>query len=334
MAPETLRDECKVSFWTDVWSLACVALEILSGELPFKMNFKLEPNDLSSKFRQKITPLSHLAPDGFKQLFEEYDGFVSEESKSRDIYDRICKTFYELLQSCFSFEPKERPTIKTMKECVLKCLENLKSIRKSRFWHVRDKIKLNPSQEDLDRMIDRDADAQREKNRLDEANRERSRNMSKHNADMAKFSSRGNIGNSTTVHDKQTPRQGNRRDKVRTSSFKSGTIKFYNASREFGYITPDDGGKDVRFTKRCIGSEKVRTSSFKSGTIKFYNASREFGYITPDDGGKDVRFTKRCIGSEISLSKIRSSACVEFVEDRRSKPQNRFAFKIRMCDGS
>ena len=291
MAPETLRGECNVWFWTDVWSLACVALEILSGELPFKMNFKLEPNDLSSKFRQKITPLRHLAPKGSKQLFEEYDGFVSEESKSRDIYDTTCKILYELLQSCFSFEPKERPTIKTMKECVLKCLENLKSIRKSRFWHVRDKIKLNPSQEDLDRMIDRDADAQREKNRLDEANRERSRNMSKHYADMVKISSRGNVGNSTTVHDKQTPRQGNRRD-------------------------------------------KVRTSSFKSGTIKFYNASREFGYITPDDGGKDVRFTKRCIGSEISLSKIRSSACVEFVEDRRSKPQNRFAFKIRMFEGS
>lgn len=54
------------------------------------------------------------------------------------------------------------------------------------------------------------------------------------------------------VHEKQTPRK-----KARTSSCKpeTSTVKFYNVSREFGYITPDDGGKDIRFTKRCIASE-------------------------------------------------------------------------------
>ena len=282
-----MRDECNVSFWTDVWSLACVALEILSGELPFKMNFKLEPNDLSSKFRQKITPLSHLAPDGFKQLFEEYDGFVSEESKSRDIYDTTCKILYELLQSCFSFEPKERPTIKTMKECVLKCLENLKSIRKSRFWHVRDKIKLNPSQEDLNSMIDRDADAQREKNRLDEANRERSRNMSKHYADMVKISSRGNVGNSTIVQDRRTPRRGN----------------VQNRSQQ----------------------------SLKTGTILFYSMESGKGCINPDDGGSAVHFTTLSIMHGTHMSKLCYSARVQFLEDWKSQPTNRLAFKVRLC---
>ena len=35
MAPEIVRGERNVWFWTDVWSLACVALEILSGKAPF-----------------------------------------------------------------------------------------------------------------------------------------------------------------------------------------------------------------------------------------------------------------------------------------------------------
>ena len=158
MAPETVRGERNVWFWTDVWSLACVALEILSGKAPFyrkkRKHSSLLPQDLRTLFRQKITPLIHLAPKGAKQLFEEYDAFVQEGSTIHcEVYSSTCEKLFELLSLCFSFECEKRPSIRDLKKCVLDCHESLRIIRTSRFWHVRRVMKFKPSMEVLDQMI-------------------------------------------------------------------------------------------------------------------------------------------------------------------------------------
>ena len=80
MAPETVRGERNVWFWTDVWSLACVALEILSGKAPFYGRKSSLQEDLVFLYGNKETPLSHLAPKGSSQLFQEFDAFVPKDA--------------------------------------------------------------------------------------------------------------------------------------------------------------------------------------------------------------------------------------------------------------
>ena len=77
-------------------------------------------------------------------------------------YRDVCETMYNMLSDCFSFDPKKRPTVRDMKACVTKCLKSLKPIRKSRFWHVRKVITLNPTQDELNRTLDLDAEARRD----------------------------------------------------------------------------------------------------------------------------------------------------------------------------
>ena len=110
---------------------------------------------------------SSLAPEGSSQLFHEFDAFVPKDADdvNQKAYDGVCGTMYNMLSDCFSFDPKKRPTVREMKACVAKCLESLKPIRKSRFWHVRDVIKLNPSQDELNRTLDLDAEARNDEER-------------------------------------------------------------------------------------------------------------------------------------------------------------------------
>ena len=170
MAPEIVSGERNVWFWTDVWSLACVALEILSGKAPFHgrkgsgLTGSILPQDMPIFYENKETPLSHLAPKGSSQLFQEFDAFVPQDA-DRKAYIDVCQTLHKMLSECFSFDPKKRPSVKNMKVCVTKCLKSLKSIPKSRFWHVRKVITLNPTQDELNRTLDVDAEVRNDEER-------------------------------------------------------------------------------------------------------------------------------------------------------------------------
>ena len=145
-----------------MWSLACVALEILCGKAPFHgrkgsdRNGKIMQQDVDAWYADKDTPLQHLAPEGSSQLFHEFDAFVPKDADdvNQKAYDGVCGTMYNMLSDCFSFDPEKRPSVREMKVCVMECLESLKPIRKSRFWHVRKVITLNPTQDELNRTLD------------------------------------------------------------------------------------------------------------------------------------------------------------------------------------
>ena len=92
-----------------MWSLACVALEILSGKAPFYGRKSSLQEHLVFLYGNKETPLNHLAPKGSSQLFQEFDGFVPKDAsdENRKAYRDVCQTMYELLSDCFSFERNE-----------------------------------------------------------------------------------------------------------------------------------------------------------------------------------------------------------------------------------
>ena len=115
-------------------------------------------------YENKETPLNHLAPKGSSQLFQEFDRFVPIDTDD-ETYRDACQTLHKMLSECFSFDPKERPSVREMKTCVAKCLKSLKTIRKSRFWHVRDVITLNPTQDELNRTLDVDAEVRNDEER-------------------------------------------------------------------------------------------------------------------------------------------------------------------------
>ena len=104
---------------------------------------------------------------GSSQLFQEFGGFVPEGASDENgkAYDDVCETMHKMLSECFSFDPEKRPTVREMKACVSKCLESLKPIRKSRFWHVRKVITLNPTQDELNRTLDVDAEVRNDEER-------------------------------------------------------------------------------------------------------------------------------------------------------------------------
>ena len=113
-----------------------------------------------------------------------------------------------------------------------------------------------------------------------------------------------------------------------TTTMPTGTVKWFNATKGFGFIAPDDGATDVfvhisaleRSGLRTLGDgERVcfeprpgrdgRVSAedvsllaptddahqgapsaqeTDVGTVKWFNATKGYGFIEPEDGSKDV----------------------------------------------
>ena len=108
-------------------------------------------------------------------------------------------------------------------------------MRKSRFWHVRNVITLNPTQEELNSMLDLDAGARHNEERSESVQREFSTVLTSSNGDFLNHPT-----NSTAqAHDipprhqqirETKPRPAKRTSKAYTKrmSYKGGTVKFYD----------------------------------------------------------------------------------------------------------
>lgn len=108
------------------------------------------------------------------------------------------------------------------------------------------------------------------------------------------------------------------------------TVKWFNPTKGFGFVTPSDGGPDaflhisvvgqaglaslpegavidcyiakgkkgpqVEMIKEVVKMGNAPTSSeVVDGTVKFYNGEKGFGFVSPDNGGKDVFVGNRVI---------------------------------------
>jgi CspA family cold shock protein len=53
----------------------------------------------------------------------------------------------------------------------------------------------------------------------------------------------------------------------------NGTVKFFNTAKGFGFITPDEGGKDVF----------VHASALEAAGIRFLNEGDRVSFVLEDD---------------------------------------------------
>lgn len=109
------------------------------------------------------------------------------------------------------------------------------------------------------------------------------------------------------------------------------TVKWFNPTKGFGFVTPSDGGPDaflhisaveqagltnlpegaiidcyiakgkkgpqVEMIKEVVkmGVNIQESGEVIEGTVKFYNGEKGFGFVSPDNGGKDVFVGNRVI---------------------------------------
>jgi CspA family cold shock protein len=58
-----------------------------------------------------------------------------------------------------------------------------------------------------------------------------------------------------------------------TESAMNGTVKFFNSAKGFGFITPDDGGKDIF----------VHATALEAGGIRALNEGDKVSFVPEDD---------------------------------------------------
>ena len=151
------------------------------------------------------------------------------------------------------------------------------------YWHARNVVQFHPSGADVD-ASDRDdvLRAAEKTGRMDEL----SRSVNESNQRSTKGASSSSPSTTPSRQRRRVSSTGERRDRSSTQTPpRHGLVKFYDISRGFGYIAPDDGSPDVRFVVKVL----LRDGSFIPRTrmpVSFSNIGETSGrpfarYVTP-----------------------------------------------------
>lgn len=139
----------------------------------------------------------------------------------------------------------------------------------------------------------------------------------------------------------------------------SATVKWFNASKGFGFVAPQDGSSDAflhisvlqqsglqgidegveivcdleegpkgpqvsRVESVSAGANPMNDSSTIIGVVKFFSAEKGFGFVTPDDGGKDVF---------VGIGSLSRSGLADLEAGQRVRLDTRMGSKGPMAEG-
>ena len=77
----------------------------------------------------------------------------------------------------------------------------------------------------------------------------------------------------------------------------TGTVKWFNTTKGFGFIAPDDGGKDVF----------VHISAVERAGLKGLNDNQKIAYEL--QSGRDGRSSARCCAANRRIAATNASSC-------------------------